>query len=181
MLGQRRDGLVDELSEMTFPIQVVGPRRRVFELERAISLVGGATKGLEEHQRIARAIPELVLREVRRDRVHPRRELLGAVEAVQVAIDANEDFLHEIFGAFAIADRSIDEVQKPSLVALNELLKGSFVSREKRLHHAAVVESFEPLSWTWQNRCLSRTRNFDHGVSASLHGEGLSYQLEARM
>jgi hypothetical protein len=45
---------------------------------------------------------------------------------MQVAIHPDENFLHEIFGFFAIADRAIYEVQETDLITLDQLRKGSF-------------------------------------------------------
>src|SRR4051812_29558426 len=101
---------------MSLAVHVVGPRRRILELQRTIVVLPSAPNGLKEHQWVSRSVAQLVLGEVRRNRVRPGRELLRAIEAVQVAMDANKNFLHQVFSTLAISHRAIDEIEQPSLI-----------------------------------------------------------------
>jgi len=60
---------------------------------------------------------------------------------MQVAIHPNEDLLNEVLRALPIADRSINEVQQPGLVALNQHLKGALLSTEELGHQRRVIQS----------------------------------------
>ena len=50
MLGQLRDGLLDDLSQMTFPVHVVRTRGRVLELKRTVLILKILLNRLKEHQ-----------------------------------------------------------------------------------------------------------------------------------
>ena len=66
---------------------------------------------------------------------------------MNVPVDADEDFLDEILGLLAIADRAVDEVQETRLVSLDQLLEGALFAAEKRGHDARVVLRLELLSY----------------------------------
>src|SRR5439155_17162927 len=83
--------------------------------------------------------------EVRGDRVDPRRELLGLVEAVQVPEHPDEDLLHELLRALALADRAVHEVEQPALVAVDEGAERLGIAGEMPLHHLGVGELVEGL------------------------------------
>ena len=53
---------------------------------------------------------------------------------MQVPVNPDENLLHEVFSSFPVANRSIDEVEKARLVALDQLLKG----RPRALYDARV-------------------------------------------
>src|SRR6185503_4424697 len=139
MLGQLGDGLLNEMPEMTLPEEIVGTRGRILELQRALLVLPVVLNCLEQHERIARPIAQLVLGQVRGNGVDPCRELLRPVEAMDVPVDPDEDLLNEILRLFPIADRAVDEVQQPRLIALDELLKRPLLASEKRRHDCAVV------------------------------------------
>src|SRR5438270_4942485 len=121
VLGQLRYALLDNLSQVTLPVHVIGPRRGILELERAIFVLKVLLDRLKENQRIPRAIPQLILGQVGRDRIDPSRELFRPIKPMQVSINPDENFLHQIFRLFPVADGAIDEVQKTRLIARYEL------------------------------------------------------------
>ena len=71
--------------------------------------------------------PELVLREVGRDRVDPGRELLARVKPVEMARHPDERLLHEVLRPLAIPDHAVREIQEPSMVAPDDLTEGARV------------------------------------------------------
>src|SRR5207253_10497749 len=79
MLGELGHALLDDLSQMALPIHVIRTGGRIFELKRTILILEVFLNGLKENQRITRAVAQLVLRQIRRDRVDPRGELLRAI------------------------------------------------------------------------------------------------------
>src|SRR5206468_4333836 len=85
-------------------------------------------------------------RQIRRDGVYPGRELLRPIESMDVPVDADEDFLNQIFRLFTVADRAVNEVQEPGLIPLDELLKGTLFTTEKRRYDRCVVLGAEPFS-----------------------------------
>src|SRR5688500_3616022 len=127
VLGQLRHRLLHQLAQVALAVHVVGARRGVLELDWTVLLIAGSLNRLEEHEWASRTVAQLVFREVRRNGVGPRRELLGPIEAVQVSVHPDEDFLHEILGAVAIADRPIYEVEQTRLVTLHEFLERPFL------------------------------------------------------
>src|SRR5688572_19422354 len=140
MLGQLGNRLLDELAQVALAVEVVRTRRRILELERTVFVLPVLLDRLEEHERVPRPVPKLVLREVRRDRVDPGRKLLRAVEPVQMPVHPNEDLLHQILGLFPIADRPVDEVQESRLVALDEFLESTPLAPEKGSHYRRIVQ-----------------------------------------
>jgi len=78
---------------------------------------------LEQHERIPAAVAQLVLREIRGNGINPGRKLLRLVEAGEMTMHANEDFLHQVFSALPVTDGPIDEVEQPALIAIDQLLK----------------------------------------------------------
>jgi hypothetical protein len=119
MLRESLHRLLDQLTQMALAVHVIWPRVAVFELQRPFLILPVLLDRLKQHERIARPVAQLVLRQVRRDGVDPRRELFRAVEPMQVPVNPDEHFLHEVFGLLAIADRSVYEVQQPSLIPLD--------------------------------------------------------------
>src|SRR6267154_200254 len=87
---------------------------------------------LKQHERIPAAVPELILRQVRRDGVDPGRKLLGLVEAVEVPEHADKDLLHEVLRPLAVSNGPIDEVEQPGLVAVHQGAEGLRVARMDR-------------------------------------------------
>src|SRR5216117_393355 len=65
---------------------------------------------------------------------------------MNVTVDADEDLLDEIFGFLAIADRSVDEVEKPRLIPLHELLERALLATKEGGHDCRVVFRSEPFS-----------------------------------
>src|ERR1051325_2718739 len=92
MLRKLGDTFFDDLSQMTLAIHVIRTRGRVLELKRPVFILRVLLHGLKEHQRIARTVSQLVLGEVRRNGVNPRREFLRPVETMEMAVDADENF-----------------------------------------------------------------------------------------
>src|SRR5687767_4482514 len=123
---------------MALAVHVVRACSRILELQRTVILLPRAPDGLEEHERITRPIPQLVLRQVRGDRVDPGRELLRPIEPVQVPVHADENLLHEVLRPLPVADGAEYEVQETSLVALDELLKSSLLPAQKCPHHPRI-------------------------------------------
>src|ERR1044072_2014899 len=112
LLRKLRATFFDDLSQMTLAIHVIRTRGRVLELKRPVFILRVLLHGLQEHPRIARTVCKLVLREVRRNGVNPRREFLRPVETMEMAIDADENFLHQIFRFLAITDGPVHEIKK---------------------------------------------------------------------
>jgi hypothetical protein len=56
--------LLDELPQVALPIQVVGTGMRILELERTIVVLPVLLDRLEQHERVAGAITQLVLGQV---------------------------------------------------------------------------------------------------------------------
>src|SRR5687767_1642333 len=156
MLGKLSNRRLDQLPQVALAIQVIRARSRILELQRPVVLLPRSPNRLEEHQRIPRPVPQLVLRQVGGDRVDPGRKLLRPVEAVQVPVHADENLLHEVLRSFPVADGAEHEVQKTSLVPLDELLKRSLLPAQKCPHDPRIIHGMQPFS----NGCTLRR----HGV-----------------
>ena len=124
MLRQLGHGLLDLLPQVPLSEQVIRRVGAVFPLQGSVVRFPVLLDRLEQNQRIARPVAQLVLRQVARDRVDPRRELLGRIEPVQVTVHAYECLLDQVFGAIAVSDRAVDEVQQTGVIALSELVEG---------------------------------------------------------
>src|SRR5881398_3097802 len=171
--GQLVHALVDGFLEEALAVQVVGPGRGVFELERAVVRLPVLFDRLEQHQRVAATVPELVLGQVRRDGVDPGRELLGLVEAVEMTEHADEDLLHEVLRALPVSNGPIDEVEQAGLVAVYQGAEGWGAARQVLEHQPAVVKLVQRLA-------LERARRRD---CLALPREGCSHgplHVEAR-
>src|SRR5688572_2565529 len=131
MLGQLCHRFLDYFPQVPLPVHVVRPRGRVLELERPIVILPVFLNRLHQDQRISRAIPELVFRQVRCNRVRPGRELLRPVETMKMPVHANEHFLNQILRFLPITDRPVNEVQQASLVPLHQLRERSFLSPQE--------------------------------------------------
>src|SRR5438477_10002746 len=143
--GQLVHALVDGFLEEAFAVQVVGPGRSVFELERAVVRLPVLFDRLEQHQWVAATVPELALGQVRRDGVDPARALLGLLEAVELTEHAEEDLLHEVLRALPVSNGPIDEVEQPGLVAVYQGAEGLGVARQVLKHQPAVVKLVQRL------------------------------------
>src|SRR3989475_6951958 len=84
------------------------------------------------------------------------------VEPVQVAKYADKHLLHEVFSPLAIADRAIDEVEQPGLIAVHESAERLGVPGQVPEHQPAVLELV-------QRYALLRTRR-DDGWRLPLEG-----------
>src|SRR4051812_16071560 len=146
MFRQLRHGILDQLAEMSLPVQVVRPCRCILELERPLLVFPIALDRLEEYEWVPRPIAEFILRQIRCNRIYPGGELLRAVESMNVPVHPDEDFLDQILGLLAIPDRSINEVQQPGLIALDQLLKCTLLSVKERGNDCSVVLRAEPFS-----------------------------------
>ena len=60
---------------------------------------------------------------------------------MQVAVDADEHFLNQVLRLLAVADRPVDEVQQPRLIAIDQLLKCPLLTAEEGSHHARVFQT----------------------------------------
>src|SRR6185437_11613424 len=96
--------------------------------------------GLEEHERIPRPVAQLVLGQIRGDRIDPGRELSGPVEPVEVSVYPNEDLLHEILSALPVSNGAVDEVQQPSLVALDQFLECALFAVQKGGDQIRIIQ-----------------------------------------
>src|SRR5882724_8110352 len=101
---------------------------------------------LKQHERIPAAVPELILRQVRRDGVDPSRKLLGLVEAVEVPEHTDKDLLHEVLRPLPVSNGPIDEVEQPGLVAVHQGTEGLVVAREVLKHQPAIVQLVQRLA-----------------------------------
>src|SRR5690349_8043531 len=106
---------------MPLPVHVIRSGCSILELQWSIVILPVFLDGLHQHQRIPRAVSQLVLRQIGGDGVCPRREFLRAVKTMQVAINANENLLYEILSLLTVADGAIYKVQEPRLISFNEL------------------------------------------------------------
>src|SRR2546426_11367118 len=143
MLGQLAHALIHRVLQEPLAVEIVGPRGRVLELQRPVVGLPVLLDRLEQHQRVAAAVAQLVLGQVRRDRVNPRREFLGLVEPVQVPEHPDEHFLHQVLGPLPVPDRAVDEVEQARLVAVDQGAERLRVASEVALRHLAVVEIVE--------------------------------------
>ena len=146
MLGELLDRLFDLGAEVALAEQIVGLVLGVLPLERTVIGVPVLLERLEEHERIPRTVPKLVLRKVARDRVDPGRELLALVESLQVPVHADERLLHEILTPLTISDGPVDEVDEPLVVTANQLTKSPGIAIERRLHDFRIAQLTEPQS-----------------------------------
>src|SRR2546426_3542945 len=146
VVGELPHALVHSLLEVALAVEVVRARGRVFELQRAVVGLPVLLDCLEQHERVPAAVAELVLRQVRRDRVDPGRELLGLVEPVQVPEYADEDLLDQVLGSFPVPDRAVDEIEQPGLVAVDQGAERLMVAGQVLEHHLAIVKLVQRLA-----------------------------------
>ena len=121
VLGELCHTLLNDLSQVTLPVHIIRTGGRIFELKRAILVLEVLLNRLEENERIPRTVPQLILRQIRRDRIDPGRELFRTIEAVQMAIDPDEDFLDQILCLLPVTDSPVNKVQQPGLIPSHEL------------------------------------------------------------
>src|SRR5688572_4495977 len=69
MLGELLDRVLDQPPQVPLAVEVIRPHGVILELDRPMILLPVARQPLEEHERAARAVAKLVLRQVARDRV----------------------------------------------------------------------------------------------------------------
>src|SRR2546423_3871523 len=60
-----------------------------------------------------------------------------------MAIDADEDFLHEILGAIAIPDRPIDEIQETRLISVHQLVECTRLAGQVSAYKRGVIRAPE--------------------------------------
>ena len=143
VLGQLLHHLLHELLEEALPEEVVGLHRGVLELKRTVVVVPVAGQLLEEDQGAPGTVPQLVLGQVARDRVHPGRELLRRIEAVEVTRHPDERLLHEVLGPVPVAGLPGDEVHETVAIALEEELERAVPSIQVGRHELFVREGVE--------------------------------------
>src|SRR5207247_10342135 len=146
VVGELPHALVHRFVEVALAVEVVRARGRVFELQRAVVGLPVLLDRLEQHERVPAAVAELVLRQVRRDRVDPGRELLGLVEPVQVPEYADEDLLDQVLGPLAVPNRAVNEIEQPGLVAVDQGPERLMVAGQVLEHHLAIVELVKRLA-----------------------------------
>jgi len=142
MHRELRDGRLHQLAHVPLPEEVVWPRRGILELERTILVILVRAQRLIQHDRIAPAVPELVLREIRRDGVDPGRELLRPVEPREMAMHPDEGLLHEILSPLPVSDGPVDEVQQPGPVPMKDHIEGAALTLDVFVHQGAIIETF---------------------------------------
>ncbi len=81
---------------------------------------------------------------------------------MEVAIDANEHFLHQILGTLTVADRPVDEVQQAHLIPVYQRLKRPLLPLQEELDHRRVVQGRQQLAerngaGVATSRCAART------------------------
>src|SRR2546427_7621582 len=146
MLGQLAHALIHRVLQEPLAVEIVGPRGRVLELERPVVGLPVLLDRLEQHERVAAAVAQLVLGQVRGDRIDPGGELLRLVEAVQMPEYADEHLLHQILGPLPVPDRAVDEIEQSGLVAVDERAEGLPIARQVLEHQPAVVQLVERLA-----------------------------------
>lgn len=110
----------------------------------------------EEDEWMARAVAKLVLGEIRADFVDPDRELPGLVEPANMPINAQKDFLYQVFGHPAVTYHVIDEVDEARLVALDELGEGLFVAVDVGPNDLDILKNLEVGAQAGMDSCLAR-------------------------
>src|SRR5688572_6774757 len=98
---------------------------------------------LEEHERTARTVAQLVLGQVRTDRVDPGRELLVLVEPMQVSRHADEGFLNQILRPIPVASLPRNKLNQPVAIPVIQLGKGAWVAIQVPGYELAVTEETE--------------------------------------
>src|SRR5439155_395455 len=144
--GELPDALIHRFLEVALAVQIVRPGGRVLELERPVVGLPVFFDRLEQDERVATAVAELVLGQVRGDRIDPGGELLRLVETVQMAEDPDEYLLHQVLGPLTVPDRAVDEVEQSGLVAVDERTERLGVARQVLEHEPAVVQLVERLA-----------------------------------
>src|SRR5688572_24637515 len=77
---------------------------------------------------------------------------------MQVAIHPDEGLLYQVFRAITVADRTVDEVEQPHVVALDQLIERSLLAGQKFGDDRAVVELCELLRFA-QHQVVQRSAN----------------------
>ena len=95
---------------------------------------------LEEDEGVSRPVPELVLRQVARDRIDPGRKFLALVEALQVPVHPHERFLDQVLRSLPIAHRTVYEVDQAGIVAIDQFPEGALLALQEALNHLTVRE-----------------------------------------
>src|SRR5947207_72820 len=145
-LRELPDALVDRFLEVALAVQVVRPCGRVLELQWPVVGLPVLLDRLEQDEWVAAAVAQLVLGQVRGNRVDPGGELLRLVEAVQMPEYPDEHLLYQVFGALPVPDRAVDEVEQSGLVAVDERAECLGVPRQVLEHQPAVVQLVERLA-----------------------------------
>src|SRR5258705_5493466 len=65
---------------------------------------------------------------------------------MQVAKHADEDLLDEVFGALAVPDRTIDEVEEPGLITIHHRTERLRITGQVAEHQLAIFELVERLA-----------------------------------
>src|SRR2546423_7719902 len=146
MLGQPMHALVHRILQEPLAVQIIGTRGRVLELQGPVIGFPVLLDRLEQHEWVPATVPQLILRQVGRDRVDPGRELLCLIEPVQMAEHPNEDFLHQVFRAFAVADGTVYEIEETGLIAINESPESLGLTCQVPHHDLAVIELVQSLA-----------------------------------
>src|SRR6266545_4390757 len=154
---QPLDALVDRILQEPFAVQIVRTRGRVLELQRPMIRFPVLLDGLEQHQRVAAAVAQLVLREVGRDGVDPGREFLGLIETMQMAKDPDENLLHEVFSPLAVTDGAIDEIEEAGLVTVHQGAEGLRLAGQVTRYNLPIIQVV-------QRFALQRSLRIDGGT-----------------
>ncbi len=135
---QLRHRLLHLLPQMPLPVQVVRAVRVVLPLQGPMVRVPVLLDGLEQDQRVPRPVPQLVLRQVPRDRVHPRRELPGLVEPLQVSVHPHQRLLHDVLRPRSVPDHPVHEIQQPDVIPVRQHRERTLLTRQRRRRQLAV-------------------------------------------
>src|SRR5438105_4733134 len=146
MGGKLPDALIARFLEVALAVQVVRPCGRVLELQWPVVGLPVLLDRLEQDEWVAAAVAQLVLGQVRGNRVDPGGELLRLVEAVQMPEYPDEHLLYQVFGALPVPDRAVDEVEQSGLVAVDERAECLGIARQVLEHQPAVVQLVERLA-----------------------------------
>src|SRR5687768_3408795 len=140
MLRQLFHDLFDDLLQVSLPIQIVRSIPYVLELQRPVVRLPMRSQLLEKYQRAARTVAQLVLRQIRADRVDPGRKLFVLVEPVKVTGYPNERFLNQIFSPIPVPGLPCNELDQPVSITVVQLRECARVSRQMPRHQLAVAE-----------------------------------------
>ena len=130
------DGFANRGSPFDVPRVLVG--RRPLSWKLPLTAVPVARIRPIERDGLETALPDLVDRRVLRHAKQPGGKPVARVEAVQSAVDLDEDFLCQIMGILLVSEHPVQVVDQTALVATDELLEEPSLAFENRRNQILV-------------------------------------------